>query len=187
VSQFCAYHRGHYLRHGDANGRAITAHELTTFRTLATHLLSTYGARADVQAGLRWIALLLSSRPNPQTGVELARLQAGRVTSEEVLHAVLTLQAFADRFPGSLPDDARLTFALARGVLKLRKKPNRKDTSRIAIRTLGLLLREALSVLLIRLIRLHDRKRDEDAALLKAIRSGSPDDPVDILIPRKKP
>ena len=125
------------------------------------------------------------------SAAEFARLRREGVTGREVLCTALAVFAFAQRFPGTVDDGAHLTRLLGRAVIRLRRKPRQftrgsfrqysVHVSAIALSTIGVLIREALSVLMLRLLSLHERAKQENEDLLRAIKSGDPSDPADIL------
>jgi len=159
---------------GSEHGRAIRRRELAPLRAVATRILNAYGARADVQAAVKWCDLLLASNPqrlgsnsrdhrfDGRAGQQLQRLRGEGVTGRDVLLTALTVYAYSYRFHASLPDDLRLTYELGRTLVRLRPLPCKAFVSATIYRTLGLLLREALVVLLHRLIRLHDHDREAE-------------------------
>jgi len=196
-SRFCPAHRLRFLRHGDTSGRTIRLRELKPFNDLAERLLCTYASRPDTAAAVQWCERLLTARLDERTTRELARLRRGGVTGADVLCAGLAQWAYAERFPASLPDDVRLTYALGRAVVRLRRQPSvftrgslTKRYSRYVpgavFRELGMILREALCLFFTRLLRLHERDREADADLRRAIREGAPDDPRNILHPTRE-
>jgi hypothetical protein len=182
MSRFCAKHLKAITVHGHTEGRAIRAHELKPYRALAANLLRTYGERKDVQAALQWLQMMLDVSPEDEPGVELARLKAEGVTCKEVFRAALSIYAFHRDRPRSLPDDARLTFALGRAIVRLRKRRRVFARSSLRLQTyfvpakafryIGLRIREALPVLFLRLIELHEREQQQDADLRWIIRHG---------------
>jgi hypothetical protein len=194
-SRFCHRHRYYISRHGHLEGRAIKKRELKPHIEKATAMLAKYSERPDVVAALKWLDIVLVSKTNDGTDVELERLRREGVNSTEVLRAALAVWSYHDQWPGSLPDDARLTLALGRAVVRLRNKRrvfakrslrlHKAEVAPAAFRTIGLLLREALGILLARLVKLHEKDRQQDEDLRRAIRSGDPSDPFDILIPTR--
>jgi hypothetical protein len=181
-SRYCAKHLRRNTTHGHTHGRAIRPFELKPHHTLAVHLLSTYRSRADVAAALRWLDKMLTSCSQPDARAELDRLRREGVTADDLFTASLTVWAFHREWPQSLPDDARLTFAIGRNIVKLRTKrqvrsPNTfklqsAGTSNKALRHIGLLIRECLPLLFNRLIELNEREQDEYAQLRWIIRNG---------------
>ena len=137
--------------------------------------LKTYRDRKDVSAALQWLSKLLDVPPEDEAGVELARLKAAGVTPDEVFCAALSIYAFHRDRPRSLPDDARLTFALGRAIVRLRKRRRvfartslRQQSFYVspkAFRYIGLRIREALPVLFTRLLDMHEREKQEESDL----------------------
>jgi len=182
MSRFCSKHLKAITVHGHTSGRAIRAHELRPYRRLAADLLKTYRDRQDTSAALRWLQKMLDVLPEDEAGVELARLKSAGVTPEEMFCAALSIWAFHRDRPRSLPDDARLTFALGRAIVRLRKR--RRVFARTSLRMqsfyvspkafryIGLRIREALPVLFLRLIEMHEKAKDEEADLRWLITHG---------------
>ena len=152
------------------------------YRALAAHLMKTYRDRKDVSAALQWLGKMLSMSPEDEAGVELARLRDAGVSADEMFCAALSIYAFHRDRPRSLPEDARLTFALGRAIVRLRKRRRvfarsslRMQTFYVspkAFRYIGLRIREALPVLFTRLMEMHERARQEEADLRWLITHG---------------
>jgi hypothetical protein len=182
MSRFCGRHLKLFTVHGHEQGRAIRAHELRPYRALAARLLKTYRDRQDVSAALQWLGKMLRMSPEDEAGVELARLRDAGVSADEMFCAALSIYAFHRDRPRSLPDDARLTFALGRAIVRLRKRRRVFARSTLCMQTfyvspkafryIGLRIREALPVLFTRLIEMHERARQEEADLRWLITHG---------------
>jgi hypothetical protein len=179
LSRLCGRHLKVATTYGHPQGRRIRAPELRPFKRKAARLLKQYRMRADVSAALRWLDKLLSYGGDDPMGSEMYRLRCAEVKPEEVFTATLAVYAYHLKHPRSLPDDMRLTVALSRAILKLRKKPRRRTASgrlnsapmsRKALRDVGLRIREALPLLYVRLIELEHAECAEEANLLSTIR-----------------
>jgi hypothetical protein len=182
VSRFCPKHLKAFTRHGHEEGRAIRTFELRPYRALAANLLKRFGDRRDVQAALLWLSKMLDKAPEDAAGVELQRLKSQGVTPEEMFRAALAIWTFGRERPRALPDDARLTYALGRAIVRLRRR--RRVFARTSLRLqtfnvpprafayVGLRIRECLPVLFERLIALDEAEHQEEAALRRLIREG---------------
>jgi hypothetical protein len=182
VSRFCPRHLKAFTRHGHEEGRAIRTFELRPYRALAATLLKRFGDRRDVKAALQWLQKMLDKSPEDAAGVELQRLKSQGVTPAEMFRAALAVWAFHRDRPRSLPDDARLTYALGRTIVRLRRRRRVFARSSLRLQTfnvpphafayVGLRIRECLPVLFERLIALEEQEHQQEAALRLLIREG---------------
>jgi hypothetical protein len=160
LSRFCGFHRGHQRKNGHPMQKGIRDYTWRTEQEQVRELLAANPSHRGVALATRFLNDWLHNRGRFSTdspaAIERARLRRGGVQPLDVITTAAAMYLFALRNPAMLPDDERLTFALARAVLRL--APHVRRTSRgglttyqrpgaLALREIGGVLRGELGVL----------------------------------------
>jgi hypothetical protein len=133
VSLWCELHGARLTYHGSVHGRNISKSEIASYVRLARKLFKKMEGHPALLAAESIMASLLNPGEEPRVDKarrpshpgyllhrELLRLEG--VESREALAAVVGCYLYSFHQPRQLPDDVRLTYALARSVLKLRPR-----------------------------------------------------------------
>jgi len=130
VAAHCSDHGRRLTYFGSTSGRAIQKQEIAPYVKLARQAIKKLGASQAVVAALDTMRTLLNPGEEPAMPRPLRMnerwllwrelLRLHNVTPHEALAATAGVWMYAIRNPRDLPDDARLTYALGRAVLKLR-------------------------------------------------------------------
>lgn len=118
VSPYCQPHMRAVSAHGHPKGRNIPRHRYAREMRDVREVFRKHATHPALCASLEWAARWLESGDATGPGRELTRL-AMTVTPREVIEEAAALWLASRRAPAWLPDDARLTFALASCVLRL--------------------------------------------------------------------
>lgn len=162
VANYCLSHLRARQAHGHPLGRAIRKCDYASERNRIARLLEEQPEYPGVRAALDWLQSLLTRASYGSGAIardEFRRLAAAGVKPRSLLIEMAAVWAFAREYPNRLPDDARLSFALAAAVLKLAPRivktggtERRYHTAGRAVRAeLGEALRSRLAPLLFNL------------------------------------
>ena len=196
TSRFCRKHRSRSMKHGHPDGREVTAKQLKPYRELASDILERFADHPGVCEAAAWFDRLLENstaalslarqgnRVNSLTARELHRVRSAGLTGREALEIVVAVQLLSHYDSRTLPDDDRLTFAMANAVLRSRpyeyrhiglgttSKPKRRvyRVGATVRRELGTLIRDKLAPLLANLssyVEQEFRQRCEEAQKIR--------------------
>jgi hypothetical protein len=128
TGKYCAMHKKRVQRYGHVSGKQIRASRYTREREDVLSLLTANPEHEGIKVGLAFLRdyLTRASRFERVPGVvKLQRsvaacMESGRTLEDlarDVLVTSSALWLYSTRWPSDLPDDVRLTVALARGVL----------------------------------------------------------------------
>jgi hypothetical protein len=123
LAKVCNHHQKKRRQWGHPLGKKIPAKAYATERKAVAALLDAYPDHQGVKVALDWIANWLQQSAHgdrTQPGyVELARLHRYSVSPRDLLIWTAGVWLYSTRNPRALPDDSRLTFALAVAILRL--------------------------------------------------------------------
>jgi hypothetical protein len=178
VSGLCKHHSGVRDRYGHPLGRAILKREYQAEQGDIKEFVARNVEHAAIKAGVQWFDGLLkavSQGLNVPAKRELKQLIYAGVDGRKCLEAVLSTWLYSNRRPSLLPDDIRLTFAIARAVLGLAPREKKKvhkngkehfyyrKLSYSSQKALGAYIRESLAVLAVNVFQaLHRKLQRED-------------------------
>lgn len=170
ISPYCRRHHRGNTRHGHPEGRKINPKEYAHEKNVVAEFLERHAQHEGLQSAQRWLdrwphaASVGEAVPGQR---EMARIAEHRVPAKDLLLEACSVFLFSRWQPRQLPDDERLTFALATGVLgkvpqekryghkngkpyyrgvPLRKVAKREIGSRIRLHLAPLLLNVALGI-----------------------------------------
>jgi hypothetical protein len=130
ASRYCGGHKRRNAQHGHPEGRRIFPKEYRIERRTVAAILSEHANHEGVKVAREWLDAWLeraaAGDKNATAPAEFSRLAAAGVTGERILEECASVWMFSVRYPRTLPDDARLTFALATAVLHLAPRYLRK-------------------------------------------------------------
>ena len=122
----CDRHRKFRRKYGDPQGHKLLAKNYTSERRQVAALFAAYPEHPGVLDACRWLRAWLDASiagDKSQPGyVHVARLHRWEVQPLAILSEVCAVWLYAQRNPHALPDDQRLTFALAVAMLLLAPK-----------------------------------------------------------------
>ena len=139
LSGYCMKHKLAAYRHGHPHGRALPAKRLRPARDAVIALLAANPEHEGVKAAEKFFHdwIMRATRFERVPGAELMRrlwqswMADGSRSIEELTKECVvtcaTLWLYSLRYRYELPDDARLTYALARGCLRLGSNVGGKD------------------------------------------------------------
>ena len=186
ASHYCRAHSRARARWGHPQGSRLLRRYYERERRDVTLFLREHEEHPGIQAALAWIGGWLrasSLRDLDQPGqLHAARLDAHGVTPLAILTECGAVWLYSTRNPRTLPDDARLTFAMAstsspnglhrmtsRRVSRARSTTVRYATSTHAVRTaVGDHLRRTLALLLYRIAETIAARSEQMAAMRDA-------------------
>lgn len=130
VSNYCKPHLRANRTHGHPRGVRIAsqdyAAELREVRRLLRDHATTHSGTQNALALVdSWMQRAARGDPDVVGQRELARLARHGITAETLLAEAAAVFAFSRRNPHRLPDDQRLTFALANNLLRLAPREER--------------------------------------------------------------
>jgi hypothetical protein len=124
ISKASSYCRGHAharRRYGNPKGVRVWPKQYKAERKAVDRLFATYPDHAGVREACAWIRAWLDASiagDSRQPGyIHAARLHRWQIEPRDILAEVCALWVYAMRYPRTLPDDERLTFALAVAML----------------------------------------------------------------------
>ena len=193
VGRYCAFHQLRNRAYGNPFGRSISKEEVAPYLKIVRRTLKQLQANASVVAAMDTLRPLLDPGAEPTMPKplrlnarwllhrELRRIEDEGAKVEEALAATAAVWMFALRNPRELPDDIRLTYALGRAVLKLRRlacsrvywndelqreEKTYRAVPGLASRLLGQRVRRQLGVFFLNLVAHIDQQHE--AALVRA-------------------
>ncbi len=122
VAPICSAHLYHRNRYGHALGVPISPRDLHPVASLVVPFLSRNADHAAVKAAAEFFSNWLhaaSSGHEVPARKEMAHLEGFGVTGTQLLEAATSCWVYSRWNPGRLPDDVRLTFALALCVFRV--------------------------------------------------------------------
>src|SRR5262249_14795232 len=127
ASTYCPRHRKANRMYGHPLGRRILTRDYAPEARKIAALLKAHPDHPGTARALAWVEAWLARAKAGDTTTpgfaQVARITAHGVTALQVLHACAAVWAYAQRNPRALPDDERLTFALASAVFLLAPRP----------------------------------------------------------------
>jgi len=174
ISQWCSYHKGKNHRYGHPLGHHLSptkdyATELHQIKALVCQHSGHPGIRSALQWIAEWLLNAAEGKDVPGKG-DMRRLHQHGVSPTQVLAEAAALFLHSQRFPQRLPDDERLTGAIAHNVLSLAPRDYRsvylggklksryKPLSAPSQRAVGNHIRSVLSVLFAGMVSELDRQ-----------------------------
>lgn len=123
VSAFCKYHERRKQSYGHPQGKLIKPAEYVIEKAEARTLLERNAEHEGVVNAIAWLDQWLKDSGEGYTTLPGARhfhrLHSHGVTAFDILVEFAALWLYSTRYPRRLPDDARLTYALAVNVFRM--------------------------------------------------------------------
>lgn len=183
MARFCRPHHDARLLWGHPEGRNLKAAERHRYRPQVVRLLCTYANHRGVVAAKSFLSDLINKpqwwSTHETVVTELSELSQRDPDPGELLTELASIWALHHFEPGNLPDDERLTFALAHAVIFHRHRGSRVAYHRrtfrpyqaprqvkrptTAYRELGRVIREQLGLFLHQLCRRIEHERHKEA------------------------
>ena len=192
VSSLCRPHHKTRAAYGHPSGRNLSAAEKERYEPMIRVFLQCHAENPGVVAAKEFLADLIRVprwySSHPVVNEELAELAQTHPDIDKLLVRLASVWCLSRFEPGTLPDDDRLTFALARVVFFHRRRgsvrywshkhqkvitggrPLKQRTS--AMRALGRVIRKHLGLFLEGLVKAAMEKLHQDQARRKALREG---------------
>lgn len=179
LSSYCGKHHHPAVLYGHPHGRSITRKEYAKEIEEVTALLATNPDHPGLTTVLRWLNEWLTQAATgeaPCGNETFGRMHRQGLPALEILTEICAVWVYSQRNPHRLPDDMRLTYALARNPVRLATfeqatlRSGRKMTRQpktLELRETGKRIRHTLALFL---INIHDslKRREEQT---EAVRS----------------
>lgn len=127
-SRWCSSHAKRNKFYGHPQGRALSSREVRPYRSQGRIFLRDHWDTTPVEEAVRFFNELLSLGSNEQgasdSEKQLYRLALFGLTASEALEIVLGVWLYSAAEPRALPDDKRLTYAMATALFKARTVDN---------------------------------------------------------------
>lgn len=124
LANYCAKHKKRIVQYGHPEGRTI--HKMwykrekeEVSKLIAVNIDEHVQLNSCIDAVHRLLLCPYGHFPKDLTAMQIQRIKEAGVTAEDIVTEVAAVWLFAERYPGMLPLDERLTYQIGRSVLKL--------------------------------------------------------------------
>ncbi|UCV01870.1 hypothetical protein [Dechloromonas denitrificans] len=179
VNQYCNAHSIKSIRYGHPQGHTIPRAEYQKELNEVLEMFQGHKDHPGLVSVLRWIDdwIEVASNGEAPAGnyifgrIHVKRIQGRDISALDILAEVAAVWVYAQRFPQSLPDDNRLTYALARNVARLAtfekakygitKTKSTKYPTALELRGVGERIRQTLALFLINVVKSLEAKAEK--------------------------
>lgn len=181
VTQYCGRHHHPATLYGHPLGRAIPRKEYAKEVNEVTALLASNPDHPGLTAVLRWLNEWMSQAVTgdaPCGNEMFSHMQQQGLSALEILTEICAVWVYAQRNPHRLPDDMRLTYALARNPVRLgmfqqvTRRNGRKMTKHpkaVEMRESGKRIRHTLALFLINILDSLKRREEQTEAVRSSL------------------
>lgn len=124
VSRYCSAHRKRKVRYGDVNGRPINKSEYQRELLEVREFFIKHEGHPALNSGVYFFQSWMTKAAAGDASVGLktmGKLYREGVSARECLEEVVAIWVYAMRKPMAIPDDLRLTYTLARNLIRMGK------------------------------------------------------------------
>jgi hypothetical protein len=179
VNQYCNAHSIKSLRYGHPLGRTIPRSDYQQELNEVLEMFQSHKDHPGLVSVLKWLDdwIEVASKEEAPVGnyilgrIHVKRIHGMEISALDILAEISAVWVYAHRYPQSLPDDKRLTYALARNVIRLAtfekvrygntKTKSTKHPPALELRGVGERIRQTLALFLINVVKSLEAKAEK--------------------------